>query len=153
MSRGPRHLNPGAGGMTRRSLLPGSGREMTRARTWQRGEKQIRRGLGSRAGGSWPRRVRQKKVASWFQTWAVAQGTAEGALSVTSALDCEVSEARPGGTVRSLEMWFHSLEERSESEVHSSWHLSLCWRSRQLWPWVKEPIKRFESRCFSAFTS
>lgn len=96
MSQGPRHLNPGAGGMTRRSLLPGSGREMTRARTWQRGEKQIRRGLGSRAGGSWPRRVRQKKVASWFQTWAVAQGTAEGALSVTSALGCEVSEARPG---------------------------------------------------------
>lgn len=35
-------------------------------------------------------------MASWFQTWAVAQGTAEGALSVTSALGCEVSEARPG---------------------------------------------------------
>lgn len=72
----------------------------------------------SRAGDGQPQRGRRQEVALWFQAWVVAQGMVKGALSVTSALGCEVSEAHPGRNVWLLEIWFHSLEERSESEVH-----------------------------------
>lgn len=38
-------------------------------------------------------------------------------LSDASLLSCGLSDIRPGGGVRWLELWFHSLEERSGSEM------------------------------------